>query len=277
MGLRAIAPNMALDVVANIDRRLEAIRAQNHVVIPIAIESGSRAWGFPSPDSDYDCRFIFVRRLEDYLSPWVKRDVIETPLEGVFDVNGWDLGKALKLMLKGNAVILEWLTSPIVYCGSASFRTRFLELAHLYASRDLIGRHYLHLGDRQRKTYFGDTQNVAQKKVFYALRPAAALRWLRGHPDLAVPPMHFPTLMAEIDLPPRVRAIVDELLLRKASSRELGFAAVPRPILNFIDNEFLLAQDAFGGGRIHAPPEAYGDVETFFQETVLSFAEGARA
>lgn len=89
--------------------------------------------------------------------------------------------------------------------------------------------------------------------------------------------MHFPTLMAEIDLPPQIRAIVDELLLRKASSRELGFAAVPRPILDFIDNEFLLAQDAFGGGRIHAPPEAYGDVETFFQETVLSFAEGARA
>lgn len=83
--------------------------------------------------------------------------------------------------------------------------------------------------------------------------------------------------MAEIDLPPQVRAIVDELLLRKASSRELGFAAVPRPILDFIDNEFLLAQDAFGDGRIHAPAEANGDAETFFRETVFSFAEGARA
>ncbi len=277
MGLRAIAPNMAPDVVTNIDRRLEAIRGQNNVAIPIAIESGSRAWGFPSPDSDYDCRFLFVRRLEDYLSPWVKRDVIETPLEGVFDVNGWDLGKALKLMLKGNAVILEWLTSPIVYCGSASFRTHFLDLAHRYASRDLIGRHYLHLGERQRKTYFGDTQNVAQKKVFYALRPAAALRWLRGRPDLAVPPMHFPTLIAEIDLPSGVREIVDDLLLRKASSRELGFAAVPRPILDFIDNEFLLAQSAFGGGRIHAPTEAHAGAEAFFRETVLRFAEGAQA
>ncbi|WP_197417440.1 nucleotidyltransferase domain-containing protein [Sinorhizobium sp. GL28] len=277
MGLRAIAPNMAPDVVTNIDRRLEAIRGQNNVAIPIAIESGSRAWGFPSPDSDYDCRFLFVRRLEDYLSPWVKRDVIETPLEGVFDVNGWDLGKALKLMLKGNAVILEWLTSPIVYCGSASFRTHFLDLAHRYASRDLIGLHYLHLGERQRKTYFGDTQNVAQKKVFYALRPAAALRWLRGRPDLAVPPMHFPTLIAEIDPPSGVREIVDDLLLRKASSRELGFAAVPRPILDFIDNEFLLAQSAFGGGRIHAPAKAHADAETFFRETVLRFAEGAQA
>lgn len=273
MGLRAIAPDMAPDVVADIDRRLEAIRGQNNVAIPIAIESGSRAWGFPSPDSDYDCRFVFVRRLEDYLSPWARRDVIETPLEGVFDVNGWDLGKALKLMLKGNAVILEWLTSPIVYCGSPAFRGQFLELAHRYTNRDLIGRHYLHLGERQRKTYFDDIKNVAQKKVFYALRPAAVLRWLRGHADLCVPPMHFPTLMAEIDLPREVREIVDDLLLRKASSRELGFSAVPRPILDFIDSEFQLAQSAFGRDRLHAPMEAHGDAEAFFRETVLRFTD----
>ncbi len=273
MGLRAIAPDMAPDVVADIDRRLEAIRGQNNIAIPIAIESGSRAWGFPSPDSDYDCRFVFVRRLEDYLSPWARRDVIETPLEGVFDVNGWDLGKALKLMLKGNAVILEWLTSPIVYCGSPVFRAQFLELAHRYTNRDLIGRHYLHLGERQRRTYFGDIMNVAQKKVFYALRPAAVLRWLRGHADLCVPPMHFPTLMAEIDLPREVREIVDDLLLRKASSRELGFSAVPRPVLDFIDSEFQLAQGAFGRDRLHAPMAAHTDAEAFFRETVLRFAD----
>lgn len=160
----------------------------------------------------------------------------------------------------------------IVYCGFASFRTHFLELAHQYTNRDLIGRHYLHLGERQRKTYFGDTKNVAQKKVFYALRPAAALRWLLGHPDRPVPPMHFPTLMAEIDLPTEVRETVDELLLRKASSRELGFATVPRPILDFIDNEFMLAQTAFGGGRVYAPADAHADAETFFRETVLRFA-----
>lgn len=271
MGLRSIAPGMALDVVADIDRRLDAIREQNSVAIPIAVESGSRAWGFPSPDSDYDCRFLFVRRLDDYLSPWARRDVIETPLEDVFDVNGWELGKALKLMLKGNAVILEWLTSPIVYCGSSSFRACFLELAHRYADRTLIGRHYLHLGQRQRRTYFSDIKNVAQKKVFYALRPAAALRWLRGHPDRAVPPMHFPTLMAEIGLPLEVREIVDGLLLRKAASRELGFSTVPRPILDLIDSEFLLAQDAFGGGRINAPTEAHAEAEVFFRETVLQF------
>src|SRR6187399_351008 len=99
-------------VVAEIDARLAAVERDEQVRIPIAIESGSRAWGFPSPDSDYDCRFVYVRRPDAYLSPWVPRDVIETPLVGDLDVNGWDLGKALKLMLKGNAVILEWLRSP---------------------------------------------------------------------------------------------------------------------------------------------------------------------
>jgi predicted nucleotidyltransferase len=85
MALRAISPNMAPTTVSDIDVRLVAIQAENSVSIPLAIESGSRAWGFPSPDSDYDCRFVFVRSLNQYLTPWQRRDVIETPLESVFD------------------------------------------------------------------------------------------------------------------------------------------------------------------------------------------------
>lgn len=85
--------------------------------IPWAIESGSRAWGFPSPDSDYDCRFIFVRPRDHYLALWPARDVIETPLDTTFDVNGWDLAKAVRLIAKGNATAIEWLRSSIVYAG----------------------------------------------------------------------------------------------------------------------------------------------------------------
>jgi predicted nucleotidyltransferase len=155
---------------------LERVRADHGVAIPLAIESGSRAWGFPSPDSDYDCRFLFVRSERDYLSLWRKRDVIEMPVDRVLDVNGWDIGKALKLLLKGNAVIIEWLTSPITYRTDPQFRDEFLELVRAVADRALIARHYLHLGERQRRTYFRDTKSVPQKKVFYALRPAAALR-----------------------------------------------------------------------------------------------------
>jgi predicted nucleotidyltransferase len=183
-----------------------------------------------------------VRRTEDYLSPWAKRDVIELPLEGELDVNGWDLGKALKLLLKGNAVVIEWLTSPIVYRGDPGLHARLSEFATRFASRDGVRRHYLHLGEKQRRTYFADEKAVALKKLFYALRPAAALRWLRLHPDAAVAPMHFPTLMAQSDPPPAVAALASELIARKAETRELGEAPLPAAIRDFVDAEFATAR-----------------------------------
>ena len=229
MTLRQIPAELAPEIVGQIDQRLDDVCRDHRVRMLLAIESGSRAWGFPSPDSDYDCRFVFVRSVEDYLSPWSRRDVIETPLDAVLDVNGWELGKALKLLLKGNAVILEWLRSPIVYCGEPEFRAELLDFALAFADRSLVGRHYLHLGERQRRVYFGDDKDVPLKKIFYALRPAAALRWLRMHSDQAVPPMHFPTLMAECSPPADVTTIVAALLLQKAVTRELGSEPLPAP------------------------------------------------
>ncbi|HEY0908971.1 MAG TPA: nucleotidyltransferase domain-containing protein, partial [Bradyrhizobium sp.] len=164
--------------VALIDALLDRIANEYNVFLPLAIESGSRAWGFSSPDSDYDCRFVFVRRIAGHITPWPARDVIEFPPADDLDANGWDLGKALRLLLKGNAVIIEWLRSPVIYRGQDWFRDGFLEFARHAATREAIGRHYLHLGERQRRVYFGDGTSVAQKKIFYALRPAATLRWL---------------------------------------------------------------------------------------------------
>lgn len=144
--MRAVPADLDPSVVSEIDTRIAGLG----VAVLWAIESGSRAWGFPSPDSDYDCRFIFVRSVDSYLSPWPERDVIETPLDKVFDVNGWDLIKAVRLLLNGNAVIVEWLRSPIVYSGDEQFRLELLELARQVANRVLIGRHYLHVGRNQR-------------------------------------------------------------------------------------------------------------------------------
>lgn len=110
----AIPASLDADVVAEIDRRLASVSRDYGVRVPWAIESGSRAWGFPSPDSDYDCRFIFVRPADAYLGLWPASDVIETPLDTVFDVNGWDLAKAVRLVSRGNATAIEWLRSPIV-------------------------------------------------------------------------------------------------------------------------------------------------------------------
>jgi predicted nucleotidyltransferase len=247
---------------------LGTIRRDHGVSIPLAIESGSRAWGFPSPDSDYDCRFIFVRPAAHYLSPWQRRDVIEMPLAGDLDVNGWELGKALKLLLKGNAVIIEWLTSPIVYEMDQEFRQGFLRLARATADRTLIARHYLHLGERQRRAYFQDEKEIPLKKIFYALRPAAALRWLRLRPEEAVAPMHFPTLLNECDPPPEIKEIAAALLSKKAITRELGKGPLPRPIGEFIDREFELARAGLLGEKCPID-QTKAQAEAFFRNTVL--------
>jgi predicted nucleotidyltransferase len=271
MTLRDIPDSMNPATVAEIDARLDAIRREQRVAIPLAIESGSRAWGFPSPDSDYDCRFIFVRRADDYLSLFPQRDVIETPLEGELDVNGWDLAKALKLLLKGNAVVIEWLTSPILYSADRWFRDEMQALAGRLADRQLVARHYLHLGERQRRSYFADSKQVPLKKVFYALRPAAALRWLRHHPERAVAPMHFPTLLAECAAPNDVRDMVGNLIARKAVTHELGSGELPPAIAAFIDSEFLLAREVFDGGPRPATPAARADAQNFFRAALARF------
>lgn len=241
--LRHLGPGFDPAIVSAIDARLRAVADKHHATVLLAIESGSRAWGFPSPDSDYDCRFIYVRRRDDYLSLREPRDVIEFPTDAVLDVNGWDLGKALTLLLKGNAVVIEWLTSPYVYEGDSRFRDEALALAQEAARPGAIARHYLHLGERQRRTHFPDVSIVETKRLFYALRPAVALRWMRLHSGEAVAPMHFPTLVAQSDLPAEVLAIIDELLKRKAVTRELGSEMLPVPIATLIDTEFAAARD----------------------------------
>lgn len=205
---------------------------------------------------------------DQYLSLWQHRDVIETPMDGELDVNGWDFVKALKLLLKGNAVIIEWLTSPIAYAVEPRFRDEFLDLARRVTDRRLVARHYLHMGERQRRVYFGDDRNVPQKKIFYALRPAAALRWLARHPDEAVAPMHFPTLLEGCDAPSDVVAIVADLMARKRVTRELGSEPLPAPIVAFIDAEFVAAREVFPSVRRPISPESLELAETFFRATV---------
>jgi predicted nucleotidyltransferase len=269
--LRAIPPSMDPETVAAIDVRLDGIAREHGVSIPLAIESGSRAWGFPSPDSDYDCRFVFVRPPEHYMTLFPLRDVIETPLTEVFDVNGWDIAKALKLLLSGNAVIVEWLTSPIIYRADAAFRDSFLELAGMTADRTRIAQHYLHLGRRILSTRLGDLDDMPIKKLFYALRPAIALRWMRAHPEARLPPMHFPTLCAQAALQPDLNACIEDLLARKAVTRELGRGPMPQLIRSAILSEFDEAEAAFFQ-RCTRETEDEERADAFFRDWVKRYA-----
>lgn len=245
--MRSVPDSLDLDVVSEIDSRLDAVIADHDVVVPWAIESGSRAWGFPSPDSDYDCRFFFVRGRDRYLSLWPERDVIETPLDEVFDVNGWDLAKAVRLLARGNAVVVEWLRSPIVYRGDEWFREEFLHLASEVADRALTGRHYLHTGIN----HWPDTDAPMKlKRIFYSLRAATTLRWLVSNPDSAVAPMDLPTLLAESDPPADVLAETAELLEKKRTTRELGVGRPPGAVAAFITGEFERAAELYENAEL---------------------------
>ena len=258
--MREIPSSLNSKVVAEIDARLAGVAAEYDVTIPLAIESGSRAWGFPSPDSDYDCRFIYVRRPDAYLSLWQSRDVIDTPLDKVFDVNGWDVAKALKLLVKGNATVIEWLQSPIVYAGDEGFRTRMLALAAQVADPILLSRHYLHTGRNQ----WDDESPVPIKRSFYALRSAASLRWLRVRAGEGVPPMNLHELLGECEPPSGVVEASDALTALKAVTRELGVGEVPASIARFIREEFALAEQ-FDSASQEPPAERAALADEFFR------------
>lgn len=221
------------DIVSKIIAQLDTLRTIEDISIPLAIESGSRAWGFPSPDSDYDCRFIYVRKLDRYLTLFPLRDVLELPMTPVLDINGWDLAKALRLLLKGNAVVIEWLTSPLRYRADEVFRHEMLALADDVVDRQAVLLHYRHLAAGQRDLLFGEGGQARLKKLFYVLRPLMACLWLEDRPDKVVAPMHFPTLCDEVDLPPLVREQISQQLAMKAVSREMGHGPVPAELLDF--------------------------------------------
>lgn len=235
--MRHLAPDMDPDVVRQIDGRLAAACEEHGVAIPWAIESGSRAWGFPSPDSDYDCRFLFVRRLDDYLDPWPQRDVIETPLDAVLDVNGWDLIKAVRLAENGNATVGEWLRSPLVYSGDTGFRDALLSACADLVDVQRVGRHYLHVGEGQwERSGAGAGRDVVLKRVFYALRPAAALHWMHVH-GAATPPMNLFQLLDEAPPPPALRSAVEEMVAAKALTRELGAGRVDPVVVRWVEEQ----------------------------------------
>ena len=210
--------------------KLKEIEKNENVRILLAVESGSRAWGFASPDSDYDVRFIYVRPREDYLRLEKVRDVIELPIEGEMDINGWDLDKTLRLLRASNPTLFEWFSSPIVYRETA-FADEFRSVMNKYFSSKRGLSHYLSMASSNYREYLkGDT--VKAKKYFYVLRPVLACRWIldKGTP----PPMLFSELV-DSELDPAVAPDVDRLLDLKMNAPEIKTIPKIESINRYLD------------------------------------------
>ena len=209
------------DVHALILRGLADIERVDDVRIVLAVESGSRAWGFASTDSDFDVRFLYVRKLEDYAALFLPRDVIERPIEGNLDFSGWDLRKALALGLTWNPALIEWLTSPISLLERGWEAQALRRLFAQPLSRDALVRHYFGLASKQFARHIGGRDAVNLKKYFYVVRPAVALLWLDVRPD-ETPPMSLPALLDGVDLPRDTAAAIVALRERKSQASEFG-------------------------------------------------------
>ncbi|MEM6858444.1 MAG: nucleotidyltransferase domain-containing protein [Pseudomonadota bacterium] len=242
-------------VRAEIESRLGALESEEGVRYLMAVESGSRAWGFPSPDSDYDVRFLYVRPRRDYLALSQARDVIERPIVDEIDLNGWDIRKALGLMLKHNAVVSEWLESPIRYIADDPVVAEMKALVDHHFNPRGFARHYASLGRGSVARWFESDDEIPVKRYFYALRPALSIRALRTNPAVR-PPMEMLALMRACDLEPSLVEQVDELIALKAKTNEKGNAVRMPELEQLVHAELERADDA---------PERL-DPETFKQE-----------
>ena len=224
---------------------LAGIEEQEGVRILYACESGSRAWGFPSKDSDYDVRFIYIRPQDWYLSLFDKRDVIERPINSVLDINGWDLKKALRLFRKSNPPLLEWLQSPIVYLENAAVTEQIRSISTHTFSPKACMYHYLHMARGNYREYL-QGELVKMKKYFYVLRPILACEWIERYGSM--PPMEFERLVDEL-VPQRseLKAAIDELLVRKRAGDEMDLQPRMQVINDFIEQRIAHIERAAPG------------------------------
>lgn len=254
------APELPREVYGEANIRLGQIEAEHNVTVVFAVESGSRAWGFPSPDSDNDVRFFFVRPLSRYLALDEPEDVIEQPITGVWDINGWDLRKALQLLVKGNATVAEWLSSPLIYREHGPLPYRLRDLIKRYASPEASARHYWGLtntcyqkefANRPTAAYMEELRQsgntikglttVNQKKYLYAIRGSLSIQWIKRYGE--VPPMTLPALMSHDIMALEVRDEINALLRRKAITGEIGEGSRIAVLDDFIEESITWVKD----------------------------------
>jgi hypothetical protein len=220
--------------------QLNHLEHDENIRILYACESGSRAWGFPSADSDYDVRFIYLRKTDWYLSIDEGRDVIELDVSNQLDLSGWDLKKALKLFRKSNPPLFEWLGSPIVYLEKYSVVNKLRMLLPEFYSPVSCMHHYFHMAEGNYRQYLkGD--RVWIKKYFYVLRPILACNWIEQ--NLGPVPTEFTILANKIVQDESLKNSIHNLITEKSSGNELYWGTKIPAISNFIDGEISRLKD----------------------------------
>jgi len=222
------------NIELEIQKRLTNIEKEHNVRVLYAIESGSRAWGFASVNSDYDVRFVYAHPRDWYLCVEPQRDVIEYPIVDDFDLSGWDIRKALQLFRKSNPSLMEWLQSPIVYRCDGQFAPKLRTLLTEQYSCIRGLHHYLSMAKTNYRGYL-KTDEVPLKKYFYVLRPLLAARWIERYQS--VPPIEFERLLQMLDNDNAVNTAIMDLIAQKKLALEKQIIPAVTVLNDFIGKE----------------------------------------
>ncbi|SHI84536.1 nucleotidyltransferase domain-containing protein [Flavobacterium terrae] len=244
----------------NILNQLKHIEQTKEVEVLYAVESGSRAWGFASPDSDYDIRFIYKHELDYYLSLWDKPDTIEFMTTDDLDGSGWDLRKTLKLLAKSNAPLLEWLYSPVVYYENETFATQMRALAKDCFSPIATLHHYL--GTTKKFMEACQADEVKLKSYFYALRTALAGKWIIE--SNSFPPVDFMKLLPIA--PQNIQEKVIELMAIKANQDENYLHPKEEMITSFLEETVTFNEQHASG--LGSGKKMNKELDEFFMELI---------
>ncbi|MDX1973921.1 MAG: nucleotidyltransferase domain-containing protein [Candidatus Sumerlaeia bacterium] len=258
-----------MNIAECIQLKLERVTQEQEIRILLACESGSRAWGFASPDSDYDVRLLYSHSLDWYLSLKEQRDSFES-LDDVttIDLAGWELRKALRLFGNSNPVIYEWLLSPIVYKQEEQFVGKLRALMPQYFNPRKAMHHYLGTARGVLKSYW-DGERIGIKKAFYVLRPLAAAAWIRDFRHQ--PPTDFLTLLQQSPSPEiqALRSTIEELIHHKSGLMEKHPVVPPKALADFFNQGLsALEEQAAQLPTLEAPD--YLPLERIFREFLKS-------
>lgn len=215
--------------------KIREIEEKENIKVLHVIESGSRAWGFASPDSDYDVRFIYVRNKNFYLSLRDNKDFIDWELNEVLDINGWDIKKVLQHFHKSNATLFEWSNSPVVYYTTEEWKHLYNRIANNYFSCKSALYHYYGTANKNYHEYLSEDM-VKYKKYFYVLRPILACKWIEE--KKCPPPVLFDELFNTV-LEDNMKATVEDLLAKKVKMPESEKAPKIDVINQYIEEKLL--------------------------------------
>lgn len=244
---------------------LKAIEEEKDIEILLACETGSRAWGFPSPDSDYDVRIIYMHKKEWYICLHDQKDSIEMMLDNnEIDITGWELRKTLRLLLKSNAALLERIQSPILYKVNDRFLKDIQLLAAECYSKISTMHHYLSMA----KKCFADVNERPEyklKKMFYALRSTMACKWILEKDSM--PPISFIEMIDGLDLNKDIYKRIKELIELKATKNESYLHKGEEALFNFI--EVTLEEATLKRQELPAGKGRMDHLNTMFRKTLV--------